>query len=413
MKLTRIVLPLISVALVYSYSAKARPWYVEPGVALSAGYDDNPTLRSDAVADLVDDVGQIDLIEDESFALVSGDIRLGSDSESDLIAFDFAAIARRYNDSDLNSEYLRTTALYQKNGEKQDYEIEVGFSRDTTLETELEDTGLLEFNVDRDQRFIRSSLVSRFTQSLIGEFDLGYRDVSFDGGTDDFTDFEDLAGSAKLDRIISERMSLFGLAEFLRYQPTGTVGPGEIERDDFSSLQLGINYNLTQQLALSISAGRGFIDTELSNNTDAGADGTSSFSENSTIYSVGLGYEGQRNSIDAVFSSTFDSSADGGLSETERLTIALTRPETLGGTLNLQAAYVNRDPVRGETESRDYYVINPNIVWQINQNLSLLAEVQYREQELTDTTTNVSEQADSSSAIVGLRYDFGRKRISY
>lgn len=406
MKYTTTLLSIVVMVLSAS-SASARPWYAEPAISLSAGYDDNPTLLS--ASELADTTRQPEAIDNQSFALLGADVRLGSETDFDLLAFDFAVIARRYNESELDSEFARAAAMYEKRGIKQDYGFEAGFSRDSTLETELEDTGILEFNVDRDERFVGTNLTSRFSELLTGDFALEYRDVSFDSSTDTFTDFEDFGGSARLSRIITERFDVFGEVGYLRYLPTDLVEPGDIQRDDLVSLQFGIDYDLTEQVALTLSAGQAYLDTDR-----LGEDGqTVSFSDNNPVYNLGLDYVGQRNTVAAAFSKTFDSSADGGLSETQSFSLGFSRPEVLSGTLNIRAAYITRDPVRGETDSRDYYALTTGFVRQINQNLSLFAELEYREQEENNSVADITERADASSATIGLRYDFGRKRISY
>lgn len=415
----------IAVVLVLSVnSASARPWFAHPSISLSAGYDNNPTLEVDPeevdpdsnITDIeldpeaVSESDQFEDIDNQSFGLIGGDVRIGSETGSDLIAFDFAAIARRFNASELDSEYLKASALYKATGMNHDYGFEAGVTTDSTLETELEDTGRLEENLDRDAVYVQSDLKSRFSPKLIGDFSLSHREVSFDGGTGTFIDYKELTASAKLNRIISERLSTFGLLEYLRYRPMNEIQLGDNKEDDFTGIQIGFNYNLTEPLALSLSAGRGFTETE-----QLGEEESVSISENNTIYNVGLSYTGDRNSLDANYSRTFESSADGGLSQNESFSIGVIRPETLGGTFRLQASYITRDPIQGEAdpETRDYYAITPSIVWQLNQNLSLSTQLQYREQETTDTNLDLTDHADATSVLVGMRYDFGRKRISY
>lgn len=390
-------------------SAYARPWFAEPSVSLSAGYDDNPTLETDSAVNLNDDSVLLDDFGDQSFAIVGGNIRFGSETGADLIVFDLGATARRYNDSELDSESADISALYQKNGINNDIVLTAGFSRDSTLETELEDTGRLEENADRDEVFIGSTLTSRFSDRWGGEFVLGYSDVSFDSNTTDrFTDFEELTASAQLGRIVSQRLTVFGLVNYTSFMPTGFIDVGEIEQDDFTSVQLGINYNVTEPLVLLLSAGRGFIDTE-----QVGENGINDFSGNSTVYNIGLDYTGKRNTIGTNFSNSFDSSADGGLSETQNFGLSLSRPETMGGTFVIRAAYISREPIQGETQSREYYELAPRISWEINQEFTVSTEVRYREQEIDDTVAGLTDRADSTSITIGLRYDFGRKRISY
>lgn len=94
------------------------------------------------------------------------------------------------------------------------------------------------------------------------------------------------------------------------------------------------------------------------------------------------------------------------------------REQTLGGTLNIPISYIIRDPERAEeegidAETRDYYELAPSIGWRLSPNLSISAEIRYRDQELGTINSSLSQHVDSTAAIFGLRYEFGRKRISY
>lgn len=401
----------VIVLLLITNSVNARPWFARPGLTMTLGYDDNLTLESDAVTELnndsfVDD--DADNIGDQGFVFIGGDVRFSSETGGDLIAIDLSASARRYNESDLDSETFDISALYNRDGIKNSIALEAGFLRASTIETELEDTGVLEENFNRDEVFIDSELTKSISEQWEGVFTLGYNDVSFDTNSGQFTNYEQYKASAKLNKIFSERLTAFGLINFTSFKPTELVEVNQIEQDDFTSVQLGVNYNLTEQLVGLISVGRGFIDTN-----QFEENGSVSFSETTTVYNLELNYTGERNTIGAVFSNTFDSSADGGLSETQSFSLLFNRPETFGGVFGIKALYILRDPIRGDTSTRDYYQLASGMSWEISQNFTVSSLVRFREQEIEDADTNIVNSADSSSITVDLRYDFGRKRISY
>ena len=410
----------VALSLLFISSASARPWYIEPQLELSAGYDDNPGLETVSISDSETDssIDTSSLISDGGpLAYIGGEIRLGSETESDLIAFDFAALARRYNNApELDSEYLLASALYQKTSLRHDYGFEVGATKDSTLETELLDTGRFNQDVDRQEIFIRPTLTSRFSQLWMGDFELGYSDISYDERTNSdgsslFVDYEDVSGSAQIDRILSDRLQVFGLAEFLLYRPTEVVGLIGVERDDFAGIQLGFEYDINELLLFTISAGRGYTKTDL-------AEVEETIKHNSPIYNASMEYAGERTGFAFDYSRTFESSGGGSLTLTETFSFSLSRPETFGGLLSFPISYIVRDPERAESvgieaETRDYFELAPRISWDLTQQLTISAEIRYRDQELGTTSSDLTSHVTSTAAILGLNYDFGQKRISY
>lgn len=398
-------------------SAIARPWYVEPRVQVSAGYDDNPAMDTffDSDADIPE--GERIIYGSSPFAIIGGDIRLGSESESDLIAFDFEAIARRYSDVPvLDSERLLASALYEKYGINNDYGLVAGFASDSSLETLLIDTGRFNENVARNTFFIRPTLTTRFSPMWVGDFELGYRDVTYDESEEeemigpDYIDFEDFGGSARLNRIISERLNIFGLAEFLHYRPTELTFIG-LERDNFAAIQLGIDYQISEKLGFYVSGGPGRTNSDVFEIEE-----TIKFT--GPVYSAGIDYSGERNTVAASFVKTFRSSGDGSLALAQTYSIAWIRSDTFGGTLTIPVSYLKREPKRAEelgldVLAYDLYELAPAIEWQINPDFSISAEIRYREQKRRTVLSNITSHGDSTAIIIGASYYFGQKRISY
>lgn len=396
-------------------SASARPWYVTPGLLMTAGYDDNPALNSFFDSG-EPDTGRI-LSGSSPFATFGGDIRLGSESESDLIAFDLAATARRFSDAqELDSEFFLASALYEKNGINNDYGIVTGYTSDSRLETQLIDTGIISEDYNRNEFYFRPTLTTRFSPLWVGDFALGYSDVKYDQGPEDegigtdFVDFENVFGSARLNRIISERLSVFGFADFSRYQPTELTFVG-LKRDDFMSLQLGVDYDVSEQLRFHISAGPGRTNSDVFGFEDA-------FKFSNPVYDASLSYTGERNTFEASYFRTFETTGDGSLALTERFVFIWIRPETFGGTMRIPVNYVKRDPERAaelglDVVARDYFQLAPVIEWLITPAFSLSAQIRYRDVKRTTVLSNITSRGDSTAFIIGARYYFGQRRISY
>lgn len=294
-KLNRFIV--VACLMLLANSAIARPWYVAPRIQMSAGYDDNPALNSFFDSGVPDTGGVIS--GSSPFAIIGGDVRLGSESESDLIAFDFLATARRYSDApELDSEYFLGSALYEKNGLNNDYGIATGYTSDSRLETQLIDIGIIDADYNRNEFFFRPTLTTRFSPLWVGDFALGYSDVKYneppeDERITDFTDFEVFSGLARLNRTISERLSVFGFVDFSHYRPTEPAFFG-LTRDEFSSIQLGFDYSVSEQWSFHLSAGPGRTNSDV-----FGVEETFKFT--GPVYDAGINYTGERNIFDASY----------------------------------------------------------------------------------------------------------------
>lgn len=388
----------------------ARDWYIEPLVSVSAGFNDNPRLQAPVDPDANQAGVQTDIIEDQTIGILGGQLRFASESDADLFAVDLNLSARKYTDSELDSELIQAAVLYEKSGVNHDYDLELGYQQDSTVETEVLDTGNLENNVDRNILYFRPGLTSRFSDKWDGTFDLGYSDITFDAvdGTEDdtFTEYEELTGSARLTRVMSERFSLTGATSFIQFRPTENVDIGAIDKEDFVSVLLGLEYNLSERFLFTAAVGTGFTDTYIL--TEEGSEHSSA---NDPDYNVGIEYAGLRNTVGLALAQTFQSSSDGGLSQTQTATVTFSRPETLGGNFGLQLSYLKREPVQGDTLERDFISISPSMEWQMNESLFIFLNAEYREQDVTNTAPVLETNADSSAITLGARYDFGRKRL--
>ena len=415
MKILRIILGIAIYAISLTNVAVARPWFIEPVVLFSAGYEDNPFLIADEEEIAIDGDSEIEDTGSQSFGEIGGRIRLGTELESDLIAFDAAAFARRYDDSILDTERFFASFLYNNLGLVHDWGFETGYVERTSISSFIADpTGTIGFDEfgrfrgDRDiqEIYIRPSLTSRFSTNLLGEGTFRYRDVTFDEPIDTTTDYEDFQLNYQLRQTVSERTSVSGLVNVLLYRPTEPVTTlGEIDEEDVTDVQIGFDYIAAENLTLFLSAGAGYRETTL-----LGLEGVSRFTDTIPTYNASVNYTGLRNTFSFIYNRGFESIGGGGLSERERFSFVYSRAETLGGELGLDAYLLKRDSTPLEPE-RDLFYISPRILWDINANLSLSFRIQYRQDEIFDDADNSINDADSTAYLIGVTYDWGRRSL--
>ena len=398
--------------------AMARQWFIEPEVLIAGGYEDNPFFVTDIEDVVIADPAGTNETGGQGFGEFSGRIRLGSESESDLIAFDAAAFTRRFfEDSILDNDRLLATFRYDRTGLKHDGGIVTGYVKRNSISSflgtpgsdiVLDDFGRFRGDRDQEELFVRPSLTSRFSTSLVGVLSAGYRDVTYDEPVDTSTEFEEFVAQYQLRQTLSERTVLHGTAGVLLYRPTEPVDVGEVEEANFLDLLLGVDYIASERATLFFAAGPGEVERE---RLEPGG-GRVNFSESTEVVSAGIRFTGERSEFTANYSKGIESvGLSGGVTDAERFSFAYSRPETFGGDFGIAARYLKREPVDVLTLEREYFTVTPSMSWSINQYLSLLASIQYRHEEIIDEITGLSDTADSTIYRVGARYAWGRKLI--
>lgn len=118
----------------FAQQASAAEWRVLPSAFVGASYADNPRLRVDDDSSASGSVGE----------LKASLQRLTERSELSLLP---RFIASRYSDDEsLDSEDLFVNGGYRWVGERSEWNMDLGWIRDTTLTSELGSTGLIDSN---------------------------------------------------------------------------------------------------------------------------------------------------------------------------------------------------------------------------------------------------------------------------
>lgn len=400
-------LPVLLVACFLSTGAEARSWYADPSVFLSVGYVEDPLLQGEPD----EGTSPVDrTLFDQQFFQVGTDIRFATESPVDLIGLDISAVARRYDVSELDSEFLHGGFIYSRRGERHEFLLETGASSDSTIETEFLDTGRFENNVDRNEFYFSPSVTAQFSQTLAGEFGVSYRDVEFDttdpGAVTDLVDYQEVELNATLTRRATERLDVLAIADVLFYSPE--VASATDTDEDSYSLSLGLAYQLSPQLDLSASVGRSKIESDFVLPDSTGAQR----SDEETIFNVGAVYAGQVSQFELEGYRSIEASAVGGLAPVDGVRLYYVYSVSPRLDFTFGADYATRDSVPGESEEREYYSLSPGAIWNYNEKFSLEFDIEYRDQETTDVITGAHEEADSTQYLLTARYRFGRKWIN-
>ncbi|MCK5431397.1 MAG: hypothetical protein KAJ03_01570, partial [Gammaproteobacteria bacterium] len=159
---------------------EGREWYAEPSVNIRSVYDDNIQLRTNDK-----------FVEEEYGVIASALSRFGVRSEIMDISTEAQVDVKRYsNNDDLDTEnfYFDLDSTFNVS-ERNRFNLDGRFVMDTSLTSELEDTGLTQVQVDRELKEITPGwtyLLSE-TQTIEASYthnDVEYEDVSFSDLTD-------------------------------------------------------------------------------------------------------------------------------------------------------------------------------------------------------------------------------------
>ena len=393
-------------ALLSPVSSYARERFYHPLVYIDVGHSQNPTLRSDDEEEVaLDELSQEDF-QDQNIFLIGTEVQFGSESESDAFTIDFNAEARRYNNEILDSETLGALAGYRKFEELSTFIVEGGISQDDSIESEFEDTGRILTDTTRNTAIFNSSIERQLSENMSGLLGIEYQDVSFDSNSASAIDYSVAGINLGLDRTITERFSVTSELEFLKYEPGEEILVGEIEDEAAVSLLVGIEYRLSPIDILSMSAGLSDRKT-----TTRELSGSSETTDTDEIYRVELSRTGEQNSLTFGVENSLEGSSAGGLAETQRIDLEFGRLISPRVSFNVSTSYLKRNPIREDLEEREFFEFAPGLTWQVTRFLSLTFDARYLEQTTRPSDAETEFTADSTSFLVGARYDWGRKLI--
>ncbi|GFE87074.1 hypothetical protein [Steroidobacter agaridevorans] len=234
--------------------AAAAEWQVVPSAYVGTSYADNPRLLPDGGDSTEGAIGEL------SASLT----RLTERSELTLLP---RMASSRYSDEDsLDNDNQYLTAGYRRQGERSVWNTEIGFTRDTTLTSELGSTGLVQSNRRHEASSVTIAPNVTFTERLSGGLqmyltDHRYVDAEFSG----LVDYRYMA------------LSLFSTIALTDTGSALTVSAqgGELSTEGFGgsatrdgSVRLGWSFQPWLLWTVELSAGPSIVETD--NASDSG-----------------------------------------------------------------------------------------------------------------------------------------------
>lgn len=344
-------LRLLSVApfLILSGGAIA-DWQVEPFAKSSLFVDDNSKFTAD------------NRIESSGIVVEAG---AGLINETDAIKTRVQprVAYRAYSeDSNLNSfdQYLDLSTSSE--GERSDLGLGLKFANDSTLTSELEDSGLVSQNKRRLLFSMQPSWRYRLSPLNSVSLRYGFSGIQYeDSGTSGLNDYDNQTASLSFERRLSEQSDFVVRSAYQRYNVIELTN-----KADTASFELGYLRRLSDTLKTSIFAG-GF-------STDSTVAGVSEQTTGVSA-SASLDYKQERTSYRAKFRAGVVPSSVGEVYKENRLTLGINSKATQKLSWGLAGVIVDRSTISDISSQvdRTYFSISPRISWTISRDWALNA----------------------------------------
>jgi hypothetical protein len=396
-------------AMVFPVALHAAEWSAEPRISARSGYNDNirlTTLPHDSVWETA----------------LTPAIKFGVAKEHQGLFGDASASIRRFfggsgreSSSILDREdyYLKTNAYHRT--ERDEFSALLNYTRDSTLDSELDETG--QVISDRATRS-RITLGPNWTRSLneLTQLNLGYSftavSYSDDPGISDLVDYDYDVYSASLTRQFTPKVQATLATSYSSYKPDSGFDADTI------NLQVGITRQFTETFSTSWLAGVRQTTSDKINSVSTGfclgADPGASYpscaggrpvqtgilqvkdetDDSGSVFSISATKLLETGKVSASLSRASNPGGDGELLDTTRLLISGEHKftETLRSSLSLEYSkvetIVNSSGTRNQTDE-DLYRIRPKLFWRWRREWQLGAEYEYskRDENLSNADT--------------------------
>ena len=397
---------LIILLLLGAGAAHSAEWKIDPTLSLRAGYNDNIRMSSNNKSSSA----EATFSPSSRFSVATP-----TSGASGNVRFDF----RRYeDDSNLDDNNSRFEVNSYHNLERSRLGLDLGFIKDTTLDTQLEATGLAIFDRVRRQTInVSPNWTYSFNQRTRLSANYSYSDVEYKNATQSgFVDFTLNSAETSLVHVLNERATAS-----ITLSRTKSDNDNDVESTN-TNLQAGSSYRFSETLSGTLFAGVRNTKVEFST--------TSQIPIRSGGNIIGF-IPLNRNESNSDWGSTFSASltktflrGEVGLSASRNISndingrpIEVTRlrstnlyrfSEILSGSLNLEFYNSKTNNDVTNNLNADYYQIEPTFSWAFEKFWSLSGSYRYRKQTFDDTNTDATQNA----AYLTLTYRWPRIAVS-
>jgi len=383
----------------------AAEWKIDPTIEFRVGYNDNINLTIDDEASSA----EARLSPSAVFSVATP-----TSGASGNLRFDF----RRFeSDSDLDDNNVRFITSSYHRLERSELGLDLDFIKDTTLDSQLANTGLVLDRVDRRLINIGPSWTYNLDERTNARFGYTYNDVKYDDSDETgFVDFHINSGEASLQRVLNERT-----VASITLSHSQSNNDNDVESKN-TNLQGGASYRFSETLSASLFVGVRHTKADFSQSSLIPI-----FVGDIIIGFIPLNEDVSRSDWGNTFSGSLTKDflrGQTGLSASRDISndingvpieVARVRwnnlyrfSETLSANLNLEFYRSETNNNARDDLNRDYYQIEPRFNWDFQQFWRISGSYRYRKQ----TYDNTGDDATQNAAYLTLTYRWPRIAVS-
>jgi len=348
-------------ALLAPCAASAGQWYLAPYASGATRYDDNiQLLRDDA--------------EDSFGILWAAGARLGVRGERGAAVLDARSEVTEYpvgDDLETRNQFFELDAHHDT--ELSRWQLEARFVRDTTLTSEVEDTGLLAGQRRREFGRINPSWSRRLGERTHLTFAYDLEDATFAGADPSGPlDHRYHLASTRIDHALDARQSVFAQLFGSRYQ-----APDLDVETDTVGLRLGARRRVLESLEATAFLGARRSDSSFRSGRTSRDDDTVG-----VLAGASLLYKGERDVVDASYERDLFPSSGGQVQESDRVIVRWRRDLSPRLQFLLVGRLIVNDSDPGPRIRPERYLVSvePQLRWRLTEALALEASYRYRRQ---------------------------------
>lgn len=285
-----------------------------------------------------------------------------------------------YSDKSL---FSRTDGLLNLTFSRQLERSQLSFAgdvtRDSTLESELIQTGVVTSRAQRTSRSLSPSWNYYITQRDAINLGYSYLDVTYDKktATSGLLDYIEKDPNITLTHAFSEKNKLnlsLGYSDYKSLTPISVTT--RQYHSTTTSTQLGFSRDFSETLSVSLMAGVHKTDSRI-NSLDClpffppcfPVPVETNFSNTGSLFAATLNKAFESSQLTAGLSRSLQASGNGGLIQTDRLSGSYSAKlaPTLSGSLNMSIYQSQSSTASSNSNSSRYYIIVPAMSWQITE----------------------------------------------
>ncbi len=365
--------------------ASAGNWFYQTTISTKLEGDDNKRLQSS------DEEGVVGID-------VRGTIELSKKTENSDMYVRGALRSMRYdgdNDGGLDSDdqYLYAGGRWMK--ERSEFSVDGEFRRETSLLTELLDTGLF----DQVERRVTRSISPQYSYILFENTSVfagaSYTDVEFPNAVPvDLTEYDYKSANTGITHNLSERSSVSVSVFHSKYD-------ADTFQNEVDTTGGNIQYRVIPDELWQLYAGVGYRDSNFKN-VVGGV--TVRDDDTGSLYDVGAIRQSETLRLEFAFRNELQPSASGGVNDRTEYEFRGNKELTERLTGRWYFLWLENENVNSNDDSddREYWTAHIGGDYRLFPNWYLTGQYRHRDQEFTGSGDSAS--ADSDAVIFGIRY---------